>query len=248
MAMKKNGVSAVVSCMTASEFPFLRETLDALVDQVDQVILCIDERFENFEEQHGLDRYKNVKFDLLRMPLRPLGEVRNRGIQLVEHEWTALCDGDDVWCDGKIRRQLELLEATGSQFCGCDHILIDQDGLGRVRALSRFIPMPSSWIAKTELFKDYPFDAVRRMTEDGEWWIRTNNACKKVRLAEPYLLYRVRGGSLSSQFASKKRKTLLVRIAKIPVLGIVLKSCAWVAWRMTRADSYVWHPNWSKPL
>lgn len=240
------GVSAIVTCMTAAEFPFIDETLDSVVPQVDQTILCIQDSFDNFEDNRKLSRFKGREVTVVRMPLLPLGEVRNRGLVHVQHEWVAYCDGDDVWTDGKVAQQLECLKASAADFCGCDHVLIDDSSVVRLHAFARHIPMPSSWMVKASVMKEIPFDGTLRCVEDGDWWIRSHSKIKKARLAQPLLKYRVRSGSLSAATASKRRKMLFMRLAEIPVLGNALKLLTWARWRMVRSSEYLWNEDWGR--
>jgi len=236
-------VSAVISCMTPAEFPFVDATLDGVVPQVDQTIICIRDTFVDFEKERNLARFGNAEIKLLRIPFQPLGDVRNHGIAAATGEWVAFCDGDDIWCPGKIQRQLEQAAKYKAQFCGCDHMLMDDDGVVRLHALSRYIPMPSSWLVKREVMLQIPFDGTKYV-EDGDWWRRSQDKIEKVRLPEARLHYRVRTGALSDLTGSKRRKTAFVNASQKPLQGLLLRAACSLAWRLTRSNRYVWKRDW----
>lgn len=239
--------SAVISCMTESEFPYIGATLDSVVSQVDETILCIRDTFADFEAQQGLDRFAGRGLKVVRMPMQRLGSVRNQGMLHVTGDVVAFCDGDDVWAENKISRQLAFLLEKGADFCGCDHRLIDEQGVPRLYGMARHIPMPSSWMVRAEVQRTFPFDPDLPCVEDGDWWLRTHGKIKKVRLPEPLLLYRVREASLSSSTGSKRRKLLFMKVACLPLIGNALEFVTKIARLTLRSENYTWNNGWSHP-
>lgn len=252
---KKNNspdVTAVITAMTDGERPFLHETVKTvLLDPgIGQVILCVEENNTWIDEtlaHAGMDS----RLEIIRLPLAHPPIVRNQALKQVRLPWIAFCDGDDVWCKGKTLKQRAYADATGSDFVGADHYLTDEAGKIRAVALARNIPMPSSWLVRTEIMRQHPFDESVQIGSDGEWWIRTNKATKtfkKTRYSELLLHYRVRSGSISSSTPSKQRKAKILAAASLPVVGQGLFLATWLAWLLTRRSNYVWLSAWGKQL
>lgn len=242
-------VTAVVTAMTDGERPFLHETVKAvLLDPgIGQVVLCIEDQNTWIEEVLGSLAHDS-RVEIIRLPLALPPTVRNQALKYVQLPWIAFCDGDDVWCKGKTLKQRAYAEETGSDFVGADHYLTDEAGRIRAVAQARNIPMPSSWLVKTQAMKQHLFDESVQVGSDGEWWIRTNKVVKKARQPELLLRYRVRSGSISSSTPSKRRKAKIVSIASVPVLSQGLFWVTWLAWRFTRQSSYVWLSTWENSL
>jgi hypothetical protein len=226
--LKKQGnnkpdVTAVVTAMTDGERPFLHETVKAvLLDPgIGQVVLCVEDCNTWIDEVLGSLAHDS-RLEIIRLPLALPPTVRNQALKYVRLPWIAFCDGDDVWCEGKTLKQRDCAEETGSDFVGADHYLTDESGRIRAVAQARNIPMPSSWLVKTDIMKQYPFDESVQVGSDGEWWIRinkTNKALKRTRYSELLLHYRVRSGSISSSTSSKRRKAKIVAFASTLILG-----------------------------
>jgi glycosyltransferase involved in cell wall biosynthesis len=65
-----------------------------------------------------------------------LAGSRNSGIAAAEGRYVAFCDDDDLWEPSKLRRQVDLLVATGRRFATCG-IHIEYDGEVHDRVLDR---------------------------------------------------------------------------------------------------------------
>lgn len=249
---KTADVTAIVTAMTDAERPFLQEAVEAvLLDPgIGQVVLCIEENNDWIDEVLG-PLIKDFRLDILRLPLALPPVVRNQALEYVRLPWIAYCDGDDVWCPGKTYKQRAYAEATGSDFVGADHYLTDEAGRIRAVAQARNIPMPSSWLVKTNIMRQYPFDEAVQVGSDGEWWIRVNKVAKlikKIRYPELLVYYRVRSGSISSSTPSKRRKAKIVAFASVPILGQTILYITWLAWFFTRRSTYIWLNAWgSRP-
>ena len=242
-------VTAVVTAMTDGEEPFLLATMKAVMasPHISQIVLCVEE--SNSWVEAILQRIeRQSELIVARLPLMPPGAIRNRALHYVREEWVAFCDGDDVWCSDKIRTQLETARLTGCDFVGADHCLIDQQNGVRAFALSRHIPMTSSWMVRTEVMRSYPFDETMYQGEDGNWWIRTNHVIRKVRCPEILLRYRVRSGSISSSTPSKKRKALVSALAGFPLVGMTVFGATYLVWLFNRKDHYVWLADWGESV
>lgn len=240
-------VAAIVTAMTDGEQPFLYRTVDAVLSDpgIGQVVLCVEEKNTWVDASLG-KLIQDPRLEIVRMPMAFLGAVRNQALDYVQLPWVAYCDGDDVWCNGKTFRQQNWAEQTDSDFVGTDHYLTNENGKICAVALARHIPMPSSWMVRTEVMKQYPFDGSLSTGEDGEWWVRTSDAIRKVRYPITLLKYRIRSGSLSSNTASKRRKAKIVAWASLPLLREIVLLCTGCIWLFTRQNQYVWLDEWGQ--
>lgn len=240
-------VAAIITAMTDGEKPFLFETVEAVLtdSSISQVILCVEEKNTWVDIVLG-SLEEDPRLEVVHMPMAFLGAVRNRAIHYVKTPWLAYCDGDDVWCKEKTCTQRCWADATKSDFVGADHTLINEGSKVCAFALARNIPMPSSWLVRTEIMKQYPFQDSLPSVEDGEWWIRTRDVVHKARCPKILLKYRVRAGSLSSNSPSKKRKARIVSLASLPIFREIFLLITWCIWLTTRQEEYVWLKAWGQ--
>ena len=228
-------VTAVITAMTDSEQPFLYQTVNAVIADpyIGQIILCVEERNTWVTTTLGT-LAQDPRLEIVQMSMAFLGAVRNQALEYVKLPWVAYCDGDDIWCRDKTRNQRLWADATKSDFVGADHYLVNEKGRVCAFALAQNIPMPSSWLVRTEVMKQYPFQDSLSAAEDGEWWIRTGGLIHKARCPKMLLKYRVCSGNLSSNTLSKRHKARVVAFASLPILReIVLFStgCLWLSTR-----------------
>jgi hypothetical protein len=248
--MRRDGyqdVAAIITAMTDAEQPFLYETVQSIMADVNirQIILCVEKGNTWLEKTlHSL--FTDQRLVIMRMKMSELGDVRNRGLESVTMPWVAYCDGDDVWCAGKIQAQRAWAEMTNSDLVGCDHYLINEKGKIRLFAFARHVPLPSSWLVRTEIMKRYPFRDVIPGTQDGEWWVRTGDLVRKVRCPKVLLKYRMRADSMSSAVPSKRWKMRVVDLASWPILREIVLWLSWIVWLMSRQVGYQWNAEWGQ--
>ncbi len=77
--------------------------------------------------------------------------ARNRGWRMAQHEWIAFLDSDDLWKPAKLRRQMELVERTGTRVC-----FTDFDITGTQEPAEA---MPTAGQAGKEVFEE-PFELI----------------------------------------------------------------------------------------
>jgi Glycosyl transferase family 2 len=240
-------VAAIITAMTELEKPFLRDAIAAVLSElyIGQVILCIEEG-NNWIDASLRDFLADPRLTVIRIPLAPAGAVRNRALTYVRLPWIAYYDGDDIWCKGKILTQCHYANETGCDLVGADHYLTNENGRIRAVSLIHQIPMPSTWMVRTEVMRQHLFNETYLTGSDGEWWIRTEGSVKKVRCPKLLLLYRVRSGSVSAQSPSMKRKKKIVSLANIPGFGAIIFFLTWCLWLATRQSTYAWNPEWDQ--
>jgi hypothetical protein len=245
----RQDVAAIITAMTDDEQPFLLETVKAVLADpcIHQVILCIEKRNTWLEATLG-HLVKEPRLEIVRLPMALLGTIRNQALNYVKTPWVAFCDGDDVWCKDKTWTQRTWADRTKSDFVGVDHYLMNEDGRICAFALAKNIPMPSSWLVRTEVMRQYPFQESLQVGSDGDWWIRTEGLVHKVRCPKMLLKYRVRAGSLSSPTPSKQRKARIVALANLPILNVIILLLTGCAWLCTRRRNYIWLRQWGAQL
>jgi hypothetical protein len=242
-------IAVIITAMTDYEKRFLAEALKSVLsdDGVGQVILCVDENNTWVDREIG-SLATNSLLEIVRMPIAPVGKIRNKALRRVRKTFTAYCDGDDVWCNGKTLIQRAFFKNSDCEFVGCDHYIINEKSSICAFGLGHYISMPSSWMAYTKILRQYPFDESMAYGSDGEWWIRTANKIKKVRCSKTLIYYRVRPDSLSSNTPSKVKKTKVVSLARIPILRLTILFLSWCGWYLTRKNEYAWKSHWAKTV
>ncbi len=247
--MEQNAVTAIVTAMTDHEKYFLPEALRAILsdEHIDQVIVCLDEKNQSLQSSIR-SNFKDRRIELLPLPFMNIGAVRNRAIQFVKHAWLAFCDGDDVWMQNKTLQQLQYANKSNLDFVGTGHYLTNEAGQIQTHGLSMFIPMPSSWLVKTEVMKSFPFNEALNRRSDGDWWIRTHEKINKGKYPKILLKYRVRLQSVSMLSRSKKRKVLITQLAQLPFIGHLVKFSTYIIWQSTKQLNYLWLSKWEKQV
>ncbi len=237
--------TAIVTCMTDAERPFLRETLQSVYNQTVpcEVIIVVSD--DNSWIDGVIEEFPGTQ--VIRRPLGWLGAVRNTGVAAASSEFVAFLDGDDVWLPTKMERQIDFLRRSQQDFVAVDHMLITEAGKVYAYALARHLPMPSSWMVRRQTMLQHPFNPDLPTMEDADWWFSTWHSVRKCRLPEPLIRYRVRGQSLSAASRSKRRKLAVARISGMPVARPLLLAATYVMHRLSRRADYVPAKDWTVP-
>ena len=98
-------VTAIVTCMTEAELPFVREAIYSVQTQTCACELLVIVPEDNSTILSYFRGFENA-FTLYPVPMYPAGIVRNLGVARATTEWVAFLDGDDVWTPTKTERQL----------------------------------------------------------------------------------------------------------------------------------------------
>jgi glycosyltransferase involved in cell wall biosynthesis len=235
-------VTAIVTCMTDGERPFLRETLKSVESQTlpcETIVVVLETNTWIYDLA--------AEFPHMRMMRRPPGwegAARHTGVAAARTEFVAFLDGDDVWCPTKTRKQLHFLLNSGQDFVGVDHMLITEEGTPFAYGLSRHLPMPSAWMVRRETMLRHPFDPNLAVGADGEWWLSTWSTVRKHRLPEPLIKYRVRRQSQSHGTQNKRRKAALAGLSHWPMARPLLLAATYLLHRLYRRIDYVPSKNW----
>ena len=209
-----DSVTTIVTCMTDAERPYLAESLRSVQAQTvsTEIILCVTDRNEWVDEVLSIMR-PGIK--LMRLPLARSGLIRNRAISAVQTDLVAFLDSDDLWEPPKLQRQIDSLVVCGLDAVGSKHILIREDGAPFFFGFAKNIPMTSSWLGKTAIFRERPFEPVP-VREDVLLWERFQSEVRCEILDDFLIRYRVREASLSSMTPTKQMKLMYARRSRIP--------------------------------
>jgi len=234
-------VTAIIVAMTDEEKPYYADALLSVLEQpeVDQIIICCS------LNNDWIVAINNI--EILKFPIAPPGEIRNKAIEFVKNPWIAFLDADDIWLKQKIQLQLAWAKTNNSDFIGTDNYLIDGAGQIKAFALCKYMPMVSTWLVKTSVLKKYKFNGNLSVASDGDWWVRFQDKFSTTRYAYPLTKYRVRKNSVSSKTKTKKRKFFLITLARLPVLDKIIFFLTWLLWLTHRKRFYSWHKEWKKP-
>jgi len=235
-------VTAVISCMTDAERPFIRAALESVVNQTMPCAARVYVADTN-------DWIANVTEGLEQVVVRPvpmmlLPAIRNLGVKEAHSDLVAFLDGDDFWFPAKTERQVAALQQNAVDFAGADHVLVDEAGKKFAYGLARYIPATSSWLVRRDLMLEYPFNERVRLAEDGEWWLRTAEKSQRIRVSEFLVAYRVRQDSLSSGSRGRQRKETVLRAAQVRGLRPLTLAASFVLNRLYRDSKYVDHKSW----
>ncbi len=238
-------VTAIVTCMTDAERPFLNETLQSVRDQTvpcDTIVVVLE---SNSWIDEVAEAWPGLR--IVRRPPGWAGAARNSGVEAATTEFIAFLDGDDVWLPTKTEKQLAFLKSGHRNFVGVDHLLMTEEGQVYAYALARHIPMPSTWMVRRDTMARHPFDPDLGEAEDGAWWISTWNSVSKYRIPEPLIRYRVRGISLSTAHPSKRRKLAFARFGTLPITRWPLLAGTYLLHELVRRPYYVPVKGWNLP-
>lgn len=184
---------------------FIRQALDsALAQDVPVEIIVVndcsqddlDGLMEQYKNYHQI-RYLKNKTNL------GVAETRNRGVAAANGEYIAFLDADDYWETDKLKKQLKLIQETGTVICSTARELMDPDGT----LTGHIIPVQtefdfrdlmthnqincSSVLIKTAVAKEFPMHHDDGHEDYLMWLEVLQKYGKCCAINEPLLKYRI---------------------------------------------------------
>ena len=236
-------VTAIVTCMTDGEAPFVRSAVQSVREQTYPTILRLYVAEDNCWIEAMMPDL--APEEVRRIPLQNVASVRNLGVREAGTSHVAFLDGDDWWLPDKTERQLAEMRETGAIFAGGDHLLVDEAGKCFAFGLSRYLPITSSWLADRHYMLAFPFDESVETREDALWWVRMlRNPASKLRVPHFVVAYRLRMNSKSENTAPRRRKLFLHKITRKPLLRHAVYAFTFLLNATCRSNHYMPMRHW----
>ena len=228
-------VSAVVTCY--NEDAYIGEAIQSVVhqsryDDISEIIVVNDGSEDNSEEviRRWQDRCDKLRY--VYQENKGLPGARNTGIECCSEEFIALLDGDDIWLEERLERQLSVIEEypnVGLVYSDvysfgerednsrqrergyCNRYEYSDDNV-----LQRFFVRGGPIIPSTTLINRDCFDTVGHFdpsllrAQDTDMWLRIAGEYPIHHVNEPLVLKRQRGNSLGADVEEKARYLLQV--------------------------------------
>lgn len=147
---------------------------------------------------------------------------RNRGVTIAKGKYIAFLDADDLWAEGKLKKQLDLMENNQSVLCATGRELINPDGssTGRIIPIKEIIAYGdllkqnpincSSVLIKTEVALEFPMHSDD-CHEDYIMWLEVLSKYKTAcGINEPLLKYRMSNKGKSGNKLQSAKMTYMV--------------------------------------
>ena len=167
--------------------------------------------------------------------------ARNKGIEQAKGDWIAFLDADDIWLDGKLKRQWEQLRANPDVRMNYTAWKVWQSEdptppAAFVKQLqsragdSQYWAGPSGWVypallldcvvwtstvlAHRSVFEEVGnFDSSMRVGEDYDFWLRASRVTQILRVPQPLALYRTHAASITKSAPTKNYQGIVIKRA-----------------------------------
>lgn len=219
---------------------FIHEAIDsALCQEVPLEVIVINDCSPD-DLDAAMERYRDVAQVRYIHNERNMGaaQSRNRGVQLARGAYVAFLDSDDRWLPGKLKKQLAMLEETGTVLCATARELMTSEGerTGRIIPVKREITYKellkhnsincSSVLLKREVALEFPMHH-EDSHEDYIMWLeilsKYERACG---INEPLLIYRLSNtGKSGSKLQSAKMTFMVYRYMGFGVIKSLYCFC-----------------------
>lgn len=109
--ISNHSISVVIPCYNAA--PFLRETLDSVLNQTRPAMEVIVVDDGSTDDSAAIAESYGPPVRVICQENQGESVARNRGMDEAQGDWIALLDADDRWLPHKLERQLDALRAAG---------------------------------------------------------------------------------------------------------------------------------------
>jgi glycosyltransferase involved in cell wall biosynthesis len=215
---------------------FIERTIDSVLTQGfdDLEVIVVDDG--SSDDTGDVVSALGASVTLVPGPGRGVSSARNAGVRLSKGEYIAFMDHDDLWEPGKLRRQVEALDAdprAGLVFTQARLVEggtltrvfpeIPDDGSFIDKAYENlvhenYVPMSSVMVRRDALpglDGAGPFDPELHLSEDWDLWLRIAERHKIVFIPEPLTRYVIVPGRATERIADMRLEDLAVFLKQI---------------------------------
>ncbi len=232
-------ISVVIPCFNAEKYVIAAIRSALAQDWPDIEIIVVDDGSTDHSAQWVNDTFPKVK--VFQQPNRGVAAARNKGIQHATGDWIAFLDADDIWLDGKLKRQWQQLHAhpgvrmnyTAWQVWHSEDPSPSKAFVKHLQSKARDERCwagPSGWIypallldcevwtstvlAHRSVFDEVGnFDTSLRIGEDYDLWLRASRITPILRVAQPLALYRTHTASITKSAPLKNYQGIVIQRA-----------------------------------
>jgi len=205
-------VSVVIPCYNAA--PFLRETLDSVLNQTRPALEVIVVDDGSTDESAAVAESYGPPVRVIRQENRGQSAARNRGMDEARGEWVALLDADDRWLPHKLERHVAALRGAPSDVVcvHSDFIVVGSvrrhvrdssvwptECERRVRMLTNPRIQPGTALVLTSVAREVRFPVSVLYAPDQIFWMRLLDRGSFLHVPEPLIEYRKHADQLTAQ-------------------------------------------------
>ncbi len=233
-------VSVIIPAFNCAKY--IEKSIDsALCQNVELEIIVIDDcSTDNLD--NVMEKYQTVENVIYIKNEKNLGAAksRNKGVTLAHGEYVAFLDGDDIWREGKLQKQLNVMKESGAVLCTTAREIITSNGTptGRIiptkteisykQLLQHNCISCSSVVIKRDVALEFPMHH-EDSHEDYIMWLeilrKYDYACG---VNEPLLLYRqTSSGKSGSKIQSAKMTFTVYRYMGFGIVKSLVCFCSY---------------------
>jgi len=215
-------VSVVIPAYNCANF--IEKSIDSALCQMEELEVIVINDCSPDDLDSVMKKYEAIENVVYVKNEKNLGAAcsRNKGVKLARGEYIAFLDGDDLWREGKLQKQLDALKQSGSVLCATAREMMTPTGelTGRIIPIKTEISYKqltrhnciscSSVLLKKEVALEFPMHHDDSH-EDYIMWLEILRKYKRAcGVNEPLLLYRKSSSGKSGRKLNSAKMTFKV--------------------------------------